>query len=123
MLGLLMFLGKEINSNLCSFLYKHILEKDKKSIIALGLAAGFLPCAPLITMFVYGGLVSRNIFENLAYTASFGVGTAISPLVILAALAGLLPSFVRGGYIMKLFNIICGLIIIVLGLQLIRGAF
>jgi sulfite exporter TauE/SafE len=143
MLGALICLGKEIKLSSCSFLYKYILEKDKKSIIALGLAAGFLPCAPLVTLLAYTGLASRSIFDNLAYTASFGFGTAISPLIIFAALAGLIPKLFRDGsqsnlkvspkkghfsFVLrtvpkKLFNIICGLIIIIMGLQLIRRIF
>ncbi|MCX5695122.1 MAG: sulfite exporter TauE/SafE family protein [Candidatus Omnitrophica bacterium] len=122
LLGLLMLLGQEIKSHSCSFLYKHILEKDKKSIVMLGLTAGLLPCAPLITMFTYTGLVSQNILENLLYTLAFGLGTVLSPLIILVALAGILPRLVRGALPMKLFNIICGLIIIILGLQLIGRA-
>lgn len=129
-LGLLMLLGKEFKSDSCSFLYKNILEKDKKSIITLGLAAGLLPCAPLVTMLAYAGLVSRNVFENSAYIVSFGLGTAVSPLIALTALAGLLPSILGDGSqakakvsLTKLFNIICGLIIIILGAQLMRRVF
>jgi len=125
LLGLLMFLGKEINSAPCAFLRRNILEKDRKNIVILGLFSGLLPCAPLVTLLAYAGLISKNGLENLGYTFSFGLGTTISPLLILAALTGLLPNFLKrlkGSY-GRIFNIICGLIMVILGSQLIRRIF
>ncbi len=122
LLGILMLLGKEMNSTLCAFLQRNMLEKDRKSIIILGILAGLLPCAPLITVLAYAGLTAKNGLENLLYTFAFGLGTTISPLIILAALAGLLPNFLKRfkkNYA-QVFNIICGLIMILLGSQLFR---
>jgi sulfite exporter TauE/SafE len=125
LLGVLMALGKEVNYAGCAFLRKHIFEKDIKSIILLGLFAGLLPCAPLITMLTFTGLAAKSALNNLLYSFSFGLGTAVSPLIILAALTGLLPNFlnkVKAKYIM-VFNLICGLIMVALGIQLIWRAF
>ncbi len=116
LLGILMLLGKDMNSNLCAILQRNMLEKEKKSVIILGMLAGLLPCAPLITVLAYAGLIAKNGFQNLLYTFSFGLGTALSPLIILAALAGLLPVFLKklkAGYA-KVFNVMCGLIMIIL---------
>jgi len=118
LVGILMFLGKDLNLSMCAFLHRYMLEKDKKSIIILGLFVGFLPCAPLLTCLTYAGLAAKTGGENLLYTLAFGLGTALSPLLILAALAGLLPVFMRGSYTAKVFNIICGFIMILLGLRL-----
>ena len=125
LLGLLMLLGKEIKLAPCAFLRRNILEKDRENIIILGVFTGLLPCAPLISALAYAGLIAKNGFENLLYTFSFGLGTAVSPLVILAALTGLLPNFIKqlkGSY-GRIFNIICGLIMIILGAQLIWRLF
>lgn len=125
LLGALMISGKGVNLIPCSFLHRHILEKDNKSIIILGLIMGILPCAPLVTMLTYAGLISRNGFENLLYIFSFGLGTIVSPLVVLAGLTGLLPRVwnnIKAGY-KKAFNIFCGLIMAILGIQLIIKVF
>ena len=121
-LGALMILGKGANLISCSFLHRHILEKDSKSIIILGLIMGILPCAPLVSMLTYAGLISRNGFENLLYIFSFGLGTIVSPLVILTGLTGLLPKLRSNSY-EKVFNIVCGLIMVILGAQLIIKVF
>lgn len=125
LLGLLMASGKEIKSFPCGLLRRHIFEKDAKSIIILGLFAGLLPCAPLVTMLTFTGLVAKSAFENLLYSFSFGLGTAISPLIVLAGLAGLLPNFLNRfkGIYAAVFNITCGLIMIFLGIQLIWRIF
>ncbi|MFA7653333.1 MAG: sulfite exporter TauE/SafE family protein [Candidatus Omnitrophota bacterium] len=125
LLGMLMLLGKSTNLAPCNFLQRNILENDRKSLIILGLAIGILPCAPLVTILTYAGLTAQNAFENLLYIAAFSLGTCLSPLLLLVALAGLLPGFLKGmesNYV-KLFKAICGLIIVIMGLQLIWGVF
>ena len=125
LLGALMFLGKSISLAPCKFLHRNIVEKDSKSLVILGLVIGILPCAPLLTILTYAGLTAQNALENLLYILAFSLGTCLSPLLIFVALAGLLPAFLKntGNNYVKLFNIICGLIIMVMGLQLIRRVF
>jgi len=121
LIGMLMLLGKEVKCFPCGFLRRHLLERDKKSVICLGVFSGLMPCAPLIAAFTYAGLSAGSIRENLVYTFSFGLGTVLSPLLILAALAGLIPDIVnrlKGNYA-RAFNIVCGLIMVALGVQLI----
>ncbi|MFA5177156.1 MAG: sulfite exporter TauE/SafE family protein [Candidatus Omnitrophota bacterium] len=125
LLGALMSLGKSISLAPCKFLHRNIVEKDSKSLVILGLVIGILPCAPLVTILTYAGLTSQNAWENLLYILAFSLGTCLSPLLIFVALAGLLPAFLKNtenNYV-KLFNIICGLIIMFMGLQLIRKVF
>ncbi|MFA4990075.1 MAG: sulfite exporter TauE/SafE family protein [Candidatus Omnitrophota bacterium] len=125
LLGVLMLLGKSLSLAPCNFLRRNILENDRKSLILLGLAIGILPCAPLVTILAYSGLTAQNALENLLYIAAFSLGTCLSPLLLFVALAGLLPKFLKGmqnNYVM-LFRTICGLVIIIMGLQLMRGGF
>lgn len=108
----------------CQFLQKKLLAKDKKSIILLGLIIGILPCGPLLALLGYVGLVAKNWVEVITYCLFFGLGTILSPLLILSALAGLIPRILVGlkeSYY-KFFSVICGLVIIFLGLQLILRA-
>ena len=119
--GILLVIGKNINQDLCHRLQGTFLERDKKTILIFGLITGFLPCAPLISVVVYLGLVSGSWITNLIYTLSFGIGTALSPLFLVAMLSGFVPRLIKTKDKLYYFiNLICGLIIIFLGVQLIR---
>ncbi len=123
-MGIFLALGKRLELTFWQPLYKRILERDRKSIVILGLIIGLLPCAPLLAIFSYIGLVSRLWSSNLLYTLSFGLGTFISPLLLLVIFAGLIPRFLahtRAVY-SSIFNFICGLVILFLGLNLIIRA-
>jgi len=121
LLGLVMSLGQDFKFGICKLLHRHAIEKDKKSLIIFGLVLGFLPCIPLITVLSYSSLVAKTWLENIIYVFSFGLGTIFSPLIILSILSGFLPRILDGKSIYeRIFRIICGLIIILLGIQLIR---
>jgi len=123
-IGLFMAFGRRLEFNFCQSLHKNILERDKKSIFAVGLVIGLLPCAPLLSILAYVGLISRTWVSSLLYSLSFGIGTFVSPLILLAILAGLIPRlFTKEKAIYySIFNLICGLMIIFLGTQLIWRA-
>lgn len=92
---------------------------------SLGVMAGILPCLPLFAMFSYIGLISKSWFSNVTYTLSFGIGTAVSPLLGLVFLAGFIPRVFKGAAAryQEIFGLICGLIIVILGIRLIMRAF
>jgi len=109
----------------CRGLHKHILEHDAKSIVAVGLIIGLLPCAPLISILSYIGLISRTWNSSLLYALSFGIGTFVSPLILLVVIAGVVPRILlykKESYY-RIFSLICGIVIVFLGIQLIRRAF
>jgi sulfite exporter TauE/SafE len=116
--GVLMALGKKWEFKLWQFLYRNILERDQKSVFLLGLVIGLLPCGPLLAILSYLGLISKNWLQSVTYGLSFGLGTFVSPLILLVLLAGIIPKFLTGK-IYRIFSFICGLIIIFFGLQLI----
>lgn len=109
----------------CRFLHNNLVSHDKKSIILMGLIIGALPCVPLLALSGYLGLVSKSWVEALIYSLSFGLGTLLSPLLILSALAGLIPNFLAAQkqIYYKILSFICGLIIVFLGIQLIMRAY
>jgi sulfite exporter TauE/SafE len=123
--GVLMLAGRSLEFKLCRFLYRNILERDKKSLFIFGLVVGLLPCAPLLATLFYAGLTSKSWPESALYGMSFGLGTFISPLAILAGLAGFLPRLMHNlkAVYCRIFSFICGLIIIFLGVQLLRKVF
>lgn len=124
-IGTLMSFGKRIELNLRNSLYNKMLNWDKKNVALLGVIFGLLPCAPLLALFSYSALVSKSLFLSLLYILAFGIGTMLSPLLFLVILAGLIPRLFlnKSPNYAKTFNFICGLIIIVLGIQLIIKAF
>jgi sulfite exporter TauE/SafE len=125
LVGVLLAGSRRLEFRPWQFLEKNIIRRDKKSMLALGLVTGLLPCAPLLAILSYVGLVSKSWLESLFYSFSFGLGTFISPLVLLVILAGLIPKFLvdKKGLYAQIFSFISGLVIIFLGLQLVRRAF
>lgn len=121
LVGILMVLGKKIEFCVCKALFNNISGRDKLSISMLGFIIGFLPCAPLIAVFSSAGLMSKSLLLFLLYIASFGMGTFFSPLLVLAIFAGLIPRLLNGNFIItRIFNSVCGLIMIILAIGLIK---
>ena len=118
LLGLLIILGNQPNFRLCKLLQKNLIKKDTKSIIGLGLLFGAMPCLPLVGILSYIGIISKSVLTSLFFMLSFGLGTLVSPLLILSVAAGSVPRLVkRYERISFLFKLLCGLIIMMLGLQ------
>jgi len=124
-IGLLTALGARMEYKSCQFLRRQLLERDKKSIFTLGLIIGLLPCAPLLALLSYIGLVSKSWYNSLFYSFAFGLGTFTSPLLILILLTGYLSNLFRykKEIYERIFGALCGLIIVFLGLQLLKRAF
>ncbi|MEW6074786.1 MAG: sulfite exporter TauE/SafE family protein [Candidatus Omnitrophota bacterium] len=92
LLGIIVFFDiRGTKNRWCSFLSRHIIERDKKSLIALGLFAGLIPCGPFLVILSYIGLISSTLASSVAYSFVFGLGTFLSPLILLVVFAGLLP--------------------------------
>lgn len=124
-IGLFLAFGKKLEFSPWHFVHKNLLERDKKSIFAVGLIIGLLPCAPLLSVLSYVGLISRTWVSSLLYSLSFGIGTFVSPLILLTILAGIIPRLFieKKAKYSSVFSFICGIIIIYLGIQLISRAF
>lgn len=122
LVGILTALGKNAGEKHCLFLRNNFVEQDKKSLIVLGLIIGLLPCLPLLAIFSYIGLVSHSWLESLFYSLSFGMGTILSPLIGLVMLSSLVARCVKGRG-NRIFNIICGLVIIFLGIWMFTRGF
>ena len=125
LVGILTILGRSIGFMPGRFLQKNIIERDKKSIVMFGLVTGLAPCAPLLAVISYVGLISKHWLQALLYSLFFGIGTFVSPLILLVIAAGSIPHFLpdKKQFFGRIFNFICGLLIVVLGLQLIMRVF
>ena len=124
LMGSLIAFKKETKFKICQFLQYKFLVKDTKSIITLGVITALLPCMPLIAFFSYLSLMAHSWQESFIYTFSFGIGNIFSPLLFLAAFSGIIPQFIIKNNVAgaRIFSFICGLIIMVLGIQLIGRA-
>ncbi len=109
---------KPLNSKYCSFLSKG----NFKNAGILGLLAGFSPCLPLLGILNYIIIISRSPFEGSFYAFIFGIGTAISPVILLAGLSGKLSgSFLGNNKIKTLIRVVSSLLLIYLGVGIINN--
>lgn len=123
-IGIFITLGKNPAHRLCQKAQQVFLKNDSKTILLFGVFTGVLPCAPLVTVLAYVGLVSRHWLDSLFYSLAFGLGTLVSPLLLLAMFSGLIPRLLaKQDKFYRLFNLVCGLIIVFLGWQLARKFF
>ena len=123
-IGVLICLGKNSNHKICERLQSFFLRKDAKTIIILGLIIGILPCAPLISALSYIGLVAKNWLDALLFGLFFGLGTAVSPVLIFIIFSGFITKeIVERNKFYRIFNIVCGVVIIFLGLELASRSF
>lgn len=96
-----------------------------KGGLVLGVVMGLLPCGPLMALLSYIGLTAKTGIQALWQSVSFGAGTFISPLLLLVVFSGLIPRFLseKKSIYLRIFNFICGTILIFLGINLLYGAF
>ncbi|HOX54754.1 MAG: sulfite exporter TauE/SafE family protein [Candidatus Omnitrophica bacterium] len=122
-IGLLIILGKEPRFKLCRLLRKNLIENDAKSIFIFGLVIGISPCAPLIGVLSYIGMVSFSWVKGLLLSLSFGLGTVISPLIFLVVFSSFINKLFKDKErFFIIFQKICGFILCFLGLQLFISA-
>ena len=120
-IGLLLLLRSRKDRPLCPKIQDALINKDNKTFATFGILTGILPCAPLLVVFSSLGLIAKNWVEALVLSLSFGLGTSISALVILALLAGYIPQKIKHSE--RIFNLIGGLVVIILGFYIIKKAF
>jgi sulfite exporter TauE/SafE len=117
LIGVLTFAFKDpLGSKYCSFLWRGNLSNAG----VLGLLAGFSPCLPLLGILNYIIIISHTPWEGLFLALVFGLGTMISPVMLMAALSGKLAAIFAGqDRIKRSIRIISGLVLIFLGLKII----
>ncbi len=116
-IGALTLIFKDpLGSKYCSFLWRGNLANAG----VLGLLAGFSPCLPLLGILNYIIIISRSPWEGMFYAFIFGLGTIISPVMLMAALSGRLAAIFAGqDKIKKSIRVISGLLLVYLGLRII----
>lgn len=115
-LGFFICIGKNIKIK--------FFQRDKQNIFIIGLIIGLLPCAPLLVVLSYIGLVSKSWLQALLYSVSFGIGTVFSPLLLMVIIVSFFNSII-GNFkeiYCRVFNFLCGLVLMLLGIHLILNA-
>jgi sulfite exporter TauE/SafE len=123
-LGIFTAFGRHLEFKYCQVLEKNLLQQYHKSALILGLITGILPCAPLLALLGYVALVSKTWPQAFIYCLSFGLGTFLSPLLMISILSGLIPRFLEGqkAIYYRVISVVCGLIMVFLGINLILRA-
>lgn len=111
-LGLLIFLGKKMENPLCRYLQEHTLESSTKSMVILGVVVGLSPCLPLLAILTEIMFISEKFYQGFLYGLAFGLGTVISPLLLLGASAPLVKKS-------RALEIICAVLLMGMGLYIV----
>ncbi len=125
LIGIFIIIGSSAGSNrFCSIISERVNRRLLKiQPVTLGLIIGLLPCAPLLAVLSYIGLVSVSWQRCIVYSLSFGLGTLISPLLPLTWGAGWISKLLfNKPKVYGVLRLICGFIIVFLGSQLIFQA-
>ena len=115
-MGALIVLGKGAKIHIG----ERVLDKGGTSMFLFGFLMGIAPCVPYVAILTYIACVAENdVLTGMVYAALFATGTAVAPLV-LCGLMGIIPGkLLRSRNLLKTFQIICGLVLILFGFQLV----
>lgn len=120
-LGITVFFYNEQES--CAKRSKPRIMLDYGGFIALGFLVGIAPCAPLVALLFEIVLISKNAIDGMLYTLSFGLGTLVSGFITVGTIVGILswfpPKFFKSARSSLIFRIICAVLLILFGLNLI----
>jgi sulfite exporter TauE/SafE len=100
----------------CSFLHRG----NFRNVGLLGLLVGFSPCLPFLGILNYIILISRSVLQSILFSFVFGLGTVVSPLLLVAAFSGKLSGDLSGQErFTKFIRFACASALIFLGLRII----
>lgn len=90
--------------------------KGNKDLIIMGVLMAVFPCVPRLAVLTYIALEAATFRQGLLYSAAFGLGEFLSPVILLGVLVNFLPLiFTRKTRVF--FRAVCGIVMIVLGLN------
>lgn len=121
LLGIIMILGRT-KFFFCRLLHRETIERSTKSMILLGILIGVSPCLPLLGALATIAGLAKGPLVGAFWGFSFGLGTAISPLIILALVAGGLGKLLSLKPILhQVASRLCGCFLVYFGIRLISG--
>lgn len=119
-MGILIIFGRGFRINIGS----KILERGAESMFAMGFLMGIAPCVPYVVVLTYIACVAEDaVLAGIVYAAVFAVGTAVAPIV-LGTLMGIIPEkLLRSAKLLRTFQVICGIVLVLFGVQLLYYVF
>lgn len=110
--GTLMLGGRRFNNPFCAYLQRETLDNKAGSLVMLGVIVALAPCLPLLAVLTEIMFLAEKFYQGWLYGLAFGLGTLISPLLLLGVIVPKLP--VRP----SVLNAVCGFLLIAAGLYL-----
>jgi hypothetical protein len=116
-LGFMVFMGFHAKLRVCDILGNAAAQRDKNSVMALGILVGLLPCVPLVGVLSYIAMISTRYYHGIFMGAAFGFGVIISPLIFASMIAGAIPGLkiFQNSNRVIIFQKVCGIILMILG--------
>ena len=108
-LGVAVISGKDFNFKFC--------RAVEGNMAVLGLLVGLSPCIPLIGIMIEIALFSDNFLAGLVYSFFFGMGTILSPILLIGAIAPVIGGALTQRFA-RTFNAVCGALLIIVGLYI-----
>lgn len=117
LVGILLVSGEGIKNPFCKILQRQTLGNDTRGVIILGVLLGLSPCLPLLGILTEIMFLSEKFYQGFLYGLAFGLGTLFSPLLLLGIFTPLLAEKIRKvEKIGQVFNVVCGVLLIVVGI-------
>lgn len=120
-LGIIVLISKDTQGRECRQQENKIYNFG--GLFVLGFALGVAPCAPLAALLFEIALMSKSAVEGASYALSFGLGTFVSGLFAIGALAGIvnwLPAkMLRRKSAFLIFKTACSALLVIFGIGLI----
>jgi sulfite exporter TauE/SafE len=98
-----------------NFALKRLNEKFDIRAFSLGLSRGLIICPPLLLLLVTYSAAFAAPLESFALAILFGIGTAISPILLIGGVTGWLLA--KAPLLRKWISILGGVFLILLGLS------
>jgi len=108
-IGILVLFGKDTGIKFC--------QVKEGNMVILGILVGISPCLPLIGILLEIALLSDNFISGMIYSFTFGIGTVLSPLLLIGTIAPLVGKRLSER-IQRVFVYLCGIFLIIMGLYI-----
>jgi cytochrome c-type biogenesis protein len=93
---------------------KHLMGKIDMGAFTLGLSRGLVLCPPLLALLLYSVPFASPV-DSIVFAVLFGVGTAISPMLVLGGVTGWL--FNKAPLLRKWIGLAGAIVLILLGIS------
>lgn len=113
LLGVIVVLGESGHLPFCNAFKKFNSQGGIGEMLLMGMVVGFAPCLPLFGVLTYIAFNAQNLLHGGVLGLTFGLGTLVSPLILLGPLAGGFSQFlVKNPLAYKIFRWACGVLLI-----------